>query len=64
MTEFKPSADLDALERAVANSPIMVPLAVLFANWETVRKSADVDAAVLAWIASHRARAPRPETMH
>jgi hypothetical protein len=26
---------------------------VLFADWEKARKSADVDALILAWIASH-----------
>jgi hypothetical protein len=49
--------DLQALLAAVKASPILAwprrrsPLS--FANWATVRKSKDVDAYVLAWIASH-----------
>jgi hypothetical protein len=49
-------ADLRALLAAVKRSPIIVRLAARFlpaADWASVRKSPDVDAYVLAWIASH-----------
>ena len=48
------AADLLALLALVADSAIVSePVAPLFADWENDRKSADVDALILAWIASH-----------
>jgi hypothetical protein len=48
----RPAAtDLHALLALVAG-PAQPPEA-LFADWEKARKSADVDALILAWIASH-----------
>jgi hypothetical protein len=51
------AADLRALLAAVAGSPIRSNPAprpeALFSDWEKERKSADVDALILAWIASH-----------
>jgi hypothetical protein len=50
------AGDLHALLRAVRNSPIVARLRVrLFcaSEWARIRKSADVDEYVLAWIASH-----------
>jgi hypothetical protein len=51
------AAGLYALLAAVAGSPIMSgppqPPASLFTDWEKERKSGDVDALILAWIASH-----------
>ena len=63
-------AGLDALLAAIKCSPLVVRLAAgLFQakhfqdeHWASVRKSPDVDAYVLAWIASHvrgARRAPR-----
>ena len=49
-------APLYALIAAIKRSPIVVRLSerlLLARDWATVRKSADVDAYVLAWIASH-----------
>jgi len=51
------AADLPALLALVAGSAIRSrpeprPEA-LFSDWEKARKSADVDALILAWIASH-----------
>ena len=54
-------ADLRALLDAVRSSPIVVRLAARLMparDWASVRRSPDVDAYVLAWIASH-VRAPR-----
>jgi len=52
-----PAADLAALLALVAGSAIRFERAQrsarLFSDWETERKSADVDALILAWIASH-----------
>jgi hypothetical protein len=49
--------DLCALLALAAGSPIRLGPArqaeALFADWENERKSADVDALILAWIASH-----------
>ena len=60
------AAGLQALLAAVKASPILawprlrLP-AVCFGDWATVRKSGDVDAYVLAWIASHvRGNTSRP----
>jgi len=51
------ASGLHALLALVARSTILSGLAprteVLFSNWEKERKSADVDALILAWIASH-----------
>jgi hypothetical protein len=51
------AADLYAVLALVAGSRIISgPLpgpAVLFADWEKERKSGDIDALILAWIASH-----------
>ena len=53
----RPAADLHALLARVAGSPIRFERPqrseVLFSDWENERKSADVDALILAWIASH-----------
>ena len=54
-------ADLHALLATVRNSPIVVRLAARLLparDWASVRRSPDVDAYVLAWIASH-VRGPR-----
>jgi len=52
-----PAADLAALLALVAASTIRFerarPSERLFSDWEMQRKSADVDALILAWIASH-----------
>jgi len=59
-------ADLSALLAAIRNSPIIVRRVarlLMTRTWASVRKSPDVDAFVLAWIASHvrnRPRLPRP----
>jgi hypothetical protein len=51
------ATDLRALLALVAGSPIRSGPARqaedFFADWENERKSADVDALILAWIASH-----------
>jgi hypothetical protein len=50
-------ADLEELKRAVAASPIVSGpswLEMRLADWENTRRSADVDAVVLAWLVSHR----------
>jgi hypothetical protein len=58
-------ADLRALLEAVRCSPIVGSLSVRLVaarTWARVRRSPDVDAYVLAWIASHvrdRSRRPR-----
>jgi hypothetical protein len=53
----RPAADLHALLALVMGSTIRFERPqrreVLFSDWETERKSADVDALILAWIASH-----------
>jgi hypothetical protein len=49
-------AQLRALLAAIKNSPIVARLTArlyLGRDWATVRRSPDVDAFVLAWIASH-----------
>jgi len=59
------STGLPALLAAIKSSPIIVrPAArcLQALDWDSVRKSPDVDAYVLAWIASHvrgTRRAPR-----
>jgi hypothetical protein len=50
-------ADLEELKRAVAASPIVSGpswLEMRLSDWENTRHSADVDAVILAWLASHR----------
>jgi hypothetical protein len=49
------AADLHALLALVAGSPIVAEPAPSpsFCDWEKERKSPDVDALILAWIASH-----------
>ncbi len=51
------AADLHVLLALVARSAIRFERPqqpeVLFSDWEIERKSADVDALILAWIASH-----------
>jgi hypothetical protein len=51
----RPPVDLHALLASIAGSTIRSGPAQppLFADWEKERKSADVDALILAWIASH-----------
>jgi hypothetical protein len=64
---FQPLAgiDLRVLLAAIKNSPIVVQRAtrlLLERTWASVRNSPDVDAYVLAWIASHvrsKSRSPR-----
>jgi hypothetical protein len=58
----RPSASLQALLAAVKRSPIVARIAARLLparDWASVRQSPDVDAYVLAWIASH-VRGPRP----
>jgi hypothetical protein len=52
-----PVADLEEIERAIAASPIVTGpswLELRLADWENTRRSADVDAVVLAWLVGHR----------
>jgi len=61
------AARLYALIAAIKQSPILVRMSerlLLARPWASVRKSKDVDAYVLAWIASH-VRGPRhpPRTL-
>jgi|tagenome__1003787_1003787.scaffolds.fasta_scaffold10445267_1 hypothetical protein len=47
---------LEAIILAIASSPIVVRRAAietLLADWETTRRSPDIDAVILDWIASH-----------
>jgi hypothetical protein len=56
-------APLYALIAAIKRSPIVVRLSerlLLARDWASLRKSPDVDAYVLAWIASHVRGARRP----
>ena len=56
-------APLYALIAAIKRSPIVVRLSerlLLARDWASVRKSPDVDAYVLAWIASHVPDTRRP----
>jgi hypothetical protein len=56
-----PGADLRALLAAIKRSPIVARIAARLSparDWSSVRNSPDVDAYVLAWIASH-VRGPR-----
>lgn len=57
---------LHALIAAIKRSPIVVGLRerlLLARSWASVRKSPDVDAYVLAWIASHVREPRRPPRM-
>jgi hypothetical protein len=69
-TNFKRTAgsEFQALREAVAGSPIRVPPmpapAAPIADWANVRRSADADAAILAWIASHVRGARAPGQVH
>ena len=50
------ASDLEVIVATIANSPVVTRpavLASLLSDWENARKSPDVDAIVLAWIASH-----------
>jgi hypothetical protein len=52
------AADLHAILALVAGSTIVLKEAAprpepVFSDWETERRSPDVDALILAWIASH-----------
>ena len=52
-------ADLPSLQAAIASSPIVMPVFERpIAHWQTIRQSPEVDAFVLAWIASHVRRMP------
>ena len=56
-------APLYAVIAAIKRSPIVVRLSegqLLARDWASVRKSSDVDAYVLAWIASHVPDTRRP----
>jgi hypothetical protein len=48
-----PDADLSALVAAIKLSPIIAWPRRSLPDWATVRRSGDVDAYVLVWIASH-----------
>ena len=57
------SGRLSALVAAIKSSPIMVRLGaglLSAAEWARIRRSPDVDAFVLAWIASHVREPRRP----
>jgi hypothetical protein len=62
---LSPSARLGALIAAISRSPILVSLRqrmLTASEWARIRNSPEVDAFVLAWIASHvpgPRRAPR-----
>jgi hypothetical protein len=62
-SELSAGARLYALLAAIKRSPIVLRLTeqLLARNWASVRKSPDVDAYVLAWIASHVRSARRPQ---
>jgi len=51
------AVDLHAMLALVAGSTIVLELpprpVPIFSDWETERRSDDVDALILAWIASH-----------
>ena len=55
-------ADLESLRAAIARSPILLRSAARVhpnADWAAIRQSSDVDAFILAWIASHVRDIPR-----
>jgi len=52
-------ADLDDLKTAIAHSPIVLrrlTLEARLADWQNTRRAPDVDAVILAWLASHARR--------
>jgi len=53
--EYSAATELEILRQAVAASPIQVrPVSpAVIPDWENARRSSDVDALILAWIASH-----------
>ena len=65
-SELSAGARLYTLLAAIKRSPIVLRLTerlLLARDWASVRKSSDVDAYVLAWIASHVRGARRPRRM-
>ena len=55
-------ADIEAIELAIANSPIVgrrTALEALLADWENTRLSPEIDDIVLAWIASEASQRRR-----
>ena len=65
-SELSAGARLYALLAAIRRSPIVLRLTerlLLARDWARVRKSPDVDAYVLAWIASHVRGARHPRRM-
>jgi hypothetical protein len=63
------AADLHAILDLIAGSAIVLEAAaprpeLVFSDWETERRSPDVDALILAWIASHVRGAPRRVRLH
>ncbi len=62
------AADRRAVLALVASSTIVSGPAprpnALFSDWERERKSADVDALILAWIASHAHGSPHRGRLH
>jgi hypothetical protein len=68
MKSKRPASHLPTLLAVIARSPIRVlparrPRAVS-ADWEKERKSPDIDALILAWIASHVPVAPQRSRLH
>jgi hypothetical protein len=61
-------ADLHAVLALVAGSTIRSkparPNEMQFADWQNGRRSADVDALILAWIASHVPGSPHRTRLH
>jgi hypothetical protein len=60
------SGKLQALLACITRSPIVVHLRARFfspAEWARIRTSPDVDAFVLAWIASHVRERRRPRSL-
>jgi hypothetical protein len=53
--EYPSTIELETLRQAIAASPIRVVNrpSDMIPDWENVRHSSEVDAIVLAWIASH-----------
>ena len=57
-----PKIDQVALRAAIVNSPIMLrqqTLEARLADWQNTRKAPDIDAVILAWLASHTRAAAR-----
>ncbi len=68
-SERATAADLPSLAAAIAGSPIVVPFVgpateLVFADWQSVRRSENVDALILAWIASHVRGVPYRRRAH